>query len=467
MFNLTHFLTITDEALDRKIRRLETTLERLENTQDVSNSAIVNKRMLISRTKRKREALIWKDQQDYFEKFHFKVENPLSYIKVSYGEITLYTEDKLYQLYRHIDEGKWIKKWTKQVNIRNYLKMNFAPPPVPCREWEFNTFPGLVPVPDVEPGDCSIIQDHFKRLVNHEEAGYEYLMNYLAHMVQKPGEIPNVAIVFKSDQGVGKNLIFEQFIGKELLGRQLYYQTADVNRVLGQFSSIENKIMVILDETSGRDTFLVSDKIKNLITADTIPWEQKYIAAINVKNCARYLFFSNNDTPVKIEMSDRRFVVFEADNSVANQASYFGPLIKAMKDPSVICAFYKFLLDRDISEWNSITHRPITKAYKNIQSVNIPIVARFLQDYVERDDFKTKIKPISFYQRFTSWKISQGIKTEISNTRFALDLKKYDGITKTARLYILNKEELITFLKMKNYYEGVECIVECSSDDED
>ena len=66
---------------------------------------------------------------------------------------------------------------------------------------------------------------------------------------------------------------------------------------------------------NGKDSFTGSEVLKNLIVSPKISFEEKNVMTCMVNNCNRFVFFSNNDTPVKIELSDRRFVVFEADNS--------------------------------------------------------------------------------------------------------------------------------------------------------
>ena len=70
-------------------------------------------------------------------------------------------------------------------------------------------------------------------------------------MVQKPGEKPKVALVFISEQGIGKNIYWERLI-KNLLGKSYYFQTAKQEKILGRFNSvIKDKLVIILDEAKG------------------------------------------------------------------------------------------------------------------------------------------------------------------------------------------------------------------------
>ena len=76
---------------------------------------------------------------------------------------------------------------------------------------------------------------------------------------------------------------------------------------------INNKLLVILDEATGKDTFLNNEKIKKFITTNKIAWERKGVDGFTINNFARMLLFSNGKTPVLIPLGDRQ----------ANNRKYF------------------------------------------------------------------------------------------------------------------------------------------------
>jgi hypothetical protein len=99
-------------------------------------------------------------------------------------------------------------------------------------------------------------------------------------------------------------------------------------------------MMVIVDEVNAKDSFTSCDLLKYVITADTIRWERKGIDAINLNNCARYFYLSNNDIVVKISPSDRRFVVFQCANDFVKNVDYFTKMSHAFNDDTMVKAFY-------------------------------------------------------------------------------------------------------------------------------
>jgi hypothetical protein len=403
----------------------------------------------------------------YFEQFHFKVMTPSCFGRKAYNKVSLVSSREIDQQYENVwvDGDLFTSKWKRMPSIRTYENVDFLPFPKVCPSYTMNTFNGLRAERLHGSGDFSRILHHIDILTGHE--GTDYLLNYLAHMVQRPGELPRVALVFQSEQGVGKNVFFENFANK-VLGNEYLLQTAEMDKVIGRFSMVNNKLMVIMDETSGKDSFMNSDKIKNIITAEQIAWERKGIDGININNCGRYLFFSNNFTPVKIEHSDRRYVVYKCTNEVQNNEDYFKALLKDFQDDGVVRSFYEFLMKRNIQDWNSIRDRPITKAYEDIQSVNVPPMAHFLEKLIMQYEEKTpedqvlfkKIASNDLYTYFTDWLVEYGYKKlEYNYTKFGREVKEYEGIEKkrlsNGMIYSLDFETLKTYLVKRKWIETV------------
>jgi len=380
-------------------------------------------------------------KKEYFERFNVKIDKPPCYAVFERDKMLIETGDEMNHRYKCYCKGKWMNIWTTEVGINSYSTMDFLPPPRICKSYTLNTFTGLKASRIKSgSGDISLFMTHIDILTGHDSAGTEYVLNYLAHLIQRSGELPKVAMVFQSDQGVGKNVFFEYF-ANYVLGNEYLLQTAEMDKITGRFPMISNKLMVIMDETSGKDSFSNSDKIKNIITAETVAWERKGVDGIVINNCGRYLFFSNNLVPVKIENSDRRFVVFKCANDVQNNKEYFGRLIDLFKNDGAVKSFYEFLNTRDISKWDSINHRPITKAYSLIKQATIPIIARYFDYMINRyenatsrveSDAWTKQQASGLYTAYKLWLNTYYDKHEITVTRFGTDIGAYEtsGITK-------------------------------------
>lgn len=71
-------------------------------------------------------------------------------------------------------------------------------------------------------GDTRFFYEHLKLLVGNDDSYYEYVLNIFAHMIQKPSELPEICVVLKSIEGVGKKIFIVNFGGKNMFLR-LYY----------------------------------------------------------------------------------------------------------------------------------------------------------------------------------------------------------------------------------------------------
>jgi len=417
-------------------------------------------------------------KSDYFDEYTFKVMNPACFGRRAYDKTSLITTGELSLQYENvsINEKRFTDIWRKRPSIKCYEKVDFLPFPRNTPFHVYNTFTGLAAskLPPVDDNvNIDIFLQHMRILTGKEDASYQYLLKYMAHMVQRPGEIPKISLVFQSDQGVGKNVFFENF-GYSILGNDNVLQTAEMDKVIGRFSMIDNKIMVIMDETSGKDSFSNSDKIKNIITAEYIAWERKGIDGIKINNCGRYFIFSNNSTPVKIEMSDRRFVVYQCSNDMRNNIPYFREMVAAFNNPEKVRRFYDYLMNIDIVDWDMVNTRPITKAYKNIQSANIPLIARYLEFLIEehaplwpsicnQENNSIRISSKNAFDVFTEFCRLNKNKFDYTSNKFGRELINYEGIEKVrftggSRGYVIDNTKLIEYMTSCGYIEEYKCV---------
>jgi hypothetical protein len=432
----------------------------------------------------------------YFEKFFCKLLNPLVFVFTNNDDLILYKENELISFGRNL-QAKTIKKsnvvevdfissiWLRSKNIRTYSKIDFLPPPLDCPADVFNTFKGLsaLKLPNVDKTidyDFGVLLNHINILVNYDEASFKYVINYLAHLLQRSGEIPRVALVFKSVEGVGKNVFFELF-GEMFLGDDYHVATSNINHLVGRFAINARKLLVMYDEAQGKDTFANSEAFKELITQIKIKLEKKGKDCVLMTNTARYLVFTNNDIPIKLTQGDRRFCVFEANSKYANNSEYMSALIDTLKNKNIMKAFYDYLMGIDISQWKPTEERPKTQIYKEIQSATTPSIVYYLENRImeynaicdeldktteedetncllERKKAFENVKANDLYKNAVIYlKENNYIKFDYSNTKFGRDIKKYNGIenirTKTHILYRIDYNTLYNDLVNKNYIE--------------
>ena len=416
--------------------------------------------------RKSQEIEIHNEMVRYFEKYHFKVKSPFCFACKTENGFNFISREELHSIYENLHfkfdskTPQFTKQWVHEFNIREYEAYDFCPPPMYISDSKFNLFNGFAHekilhfqiTADEIKDNCRIFIKHLWYLAGKNNDVLDYILNYLAHMVQEPGELPRTSILFKSEQGVGKNVFFELF-GEKVLGQDYLLSTANIDHILGRFPLINQKILVLMDEVNGKDSFLANDKIKSFITSKRITYERKGIDGVDINNCSRMIFFSNSETPVKIEQTDRRFMVSECSSDMKNNTAYFKALLAAFNNKKMVWSFAHFLLNRNIAEWDSVNDRPITNLYKQIQTQTVPTNTKFFLEYklFRFDDADTPYTGKTLFDMYVMFCQSHPKNfTPITEMTFLKKLKDYQFLIKKkcreANTYMIAKSEHTKFI---------------------
>ncbi|MEM6257625.1 MAG: DUF5906 domain-containing protein [Planctomycetota bacterium] len=243
--------------------------------------------------------------------------------------------------------------WTKRKEFDEvrFLPGSDAPPGV------YNTFRGF-PV-DPVPGDEPLIVDLLHEVIFGEH--FEWAMDWLAHLIQKPGEPGQVAIVLRGPQGHGKGFFVER-VG-ELLGA--YYATVtDSKHLTGNFNAhLRDRLLIYADETFGTASKQHQGMLKTLVTNGDILIEPKGVDSYMDKRYFRLIMASNEAWVVPADVDDRRFFVTDVRHPIEDEddrLAYFAELDRCWRNGGRE-AFLHLLMTRDISGYNH-RQRPKTAA---------------------------------------------------------------------------------------------------------
>ncbi|EGQ9289604.1 TPA: hypothetical protein NJZ29_004609 [Vibrio parahaemolyticus] len=240
---------------------------------------------------------------------------------------------------------------------------------------------------------------------------YEYLMNWLAHMIQKPAEKPEVAVVLKAGQGTGKGTFVDP-IGK-IIGAHFVHLT-EQSQVIGRFNSLlENKVLIFADEFfagSKKHT----DQLKGMITEKTAKIERKGVDSIMVPSYCRLIMASNHENIVSIEKDERRYLYLEVNEERKQDHEYFTQLRKVIDDPNFGCQLLQWLKDRDITDFNPRVV-PKTKALSEQKLDNLDPLERWLFSKLRDGTFNG-----------SEWPVRESSNNITSNVEFWLETKRLE-----------------------------------------
>jgi len=413
--------------------------------------------------------------KSHFEKSCLRIRDPFVYIRTEGNFIGQLKHMEFRQFYMALvytdDDGKtkpFIDAWLMDLNKREASKI--VVDPKGTQKDAFNMWRGFLvssldPMTffngqqDMENFIMGPIVSHFDDVITNGNRDFtNWLLDWMANMVQQPWKKTQVAISLYGKQGSGKGFIFEWF-RLSVLGPTHSFQTADPDRDLfTRFSDgFINKVFIQVDETKKLHDH--SEKLKNLVTNRTVTWEPKNGKLVTVDNISNLLFTSNNENAISVDCDDRRLVLFRCNSVYKDNKTYFENLSAHLETPGVNVWVYKFLMERDLSKYgdNFQNSRPITDYYKESQVANIPAEKRFLAALGNIGKQSLTFLSSKLYEHFKLWAEFEGHKYIKTHVSFGRDISRVKGVyprkSHGVMKYELVFEEIKQYLESTNEYD--------------
>jgi hypothetical protein len=209
----------------------------------------------------------------------FKCIHEASFYDTDFGMVCKKNKADLNNAYEHLQfttkDGKsqcFIREWFKDPKIRKYQFVKCLPPPLDCDANTYNLWDGFaientkVTEREDDETDFQCILAHILLLCDNDPKVAHFVELWLSSMIQFPAQKNNIALLFKTQQGIGKDLFY--LILEKMIGSAYCGNTSRPERdIFGDFNSLlHNKILMVINELEGKVGFKYADKIKNLIT---------------------------------------------------------------------------------------------------------------------------------------------------------------------------------------------------------
>jgi hypothetical protein len=190
-----------------------------------------------------------------------------------------------------------------------------------------------------------------KVICRRNKQKFKYLVRLLAWFVQNPDKQAGVVLVLKSrEEGTGKSTVSKVML--DIFGRRHGVLVDDKNRLLGNFNDwLETACFVAAEEILFAGDRKSADKMKSMITSDTIQIEGKYRTCRQVPNRLKIIETTNHDHAFAAGVGDRRHVAFEVSSEHANDRDWFDPLYDDLENGGT-SEFLWLLLNLDLANWH-------------------------------------------------------------------------------------------------------------------
>jgi hypothetical protein len=268
-----------------------------------------------------------------------------------------------------VPPGPIIRKFFSSPRTTEYVGIDCHP--LAVRPGYLNVWQG--PVLEPKAGDCTRIKAFLSDvLCDGDPALYDYLIKYLAHLIQRPEEKPGVMIILLGGQGAGKGT-FGHLV-RRMIG-ELYLETSDLRHVFGDHNDVlERTFVLFFDEFSGSGK--VADALKSLATETHVTVNPKNQPVRQIQSFHRLIIASNAAHVKHTDRDDRRDFVLRVSHRHLGDMEYWQAL-NAEIDGDGTAAFVHELLQLDISDFN-VRQRPITKALREQKLLSEDDVGRWL-----------------------------------------------------------------------------------------
>lgn len=237
--------------------------------------------------------------------------------------------------------------WLKSDFRQTFEDIVFEPNP---KGNVFNLWTGI-PCKAIE-GDVSLATGFIEEIIcGGDKNKAAYLLDWLAHIMQKPEEKSITVPTLIGDQGTGKGLFTDGLLRGILKTR---YIRIDKPGVIMERFNVEQskKFVTVLDEASWRGNHELANVMKSLTGNDTMTVEEKHGGRYAIKNYSRYLITSNEKEAVFLEPTNRRYLVLELSSLNIRDLDYYGRIWGQLENNNLAEHFFDFLMKRDISKFN-------------------------------------------------------------------------------------------------------------------
>ena len=325
-----------------------------------------------------------------------------------------------------------LSKLLKEPNfVRLCSNIVFKPSGI-CKENELNLWTGFKGKLTEEKDD--VIIDHFKYYLRTIWAGendaiYEYLLDWLSHIVRTPHIKTGKALFLTGPQGCGKNMLAE-FFKEYVFGNKYTYETVGIKKLTSKFNKdLQSKIFCIINELSTvKEEFHCSfDKMKSLITENSISIEPKGYDSYMIDNTCNFLMFSNHSASIKIEEGDRRYICIQMSDKHVRDQIFFDTTNSLLFNERAGDIIYTFLSKR--KPHGNISRSIKTELGEELKTISLESSLKFIKevkegDFILRSPVKDgKIYGQNLYEDYKDW-CAMSNETPTTSTKFGMSIKK-------------------------------------------
>ena len=276
--------------------------------------------------------------------------------------------------------GKW---WFQTAERRQYEGVEFLPgEDVP--HGTFNLWRGPAVVP--RAGECGLYLELVRGVIAAGDGVVaEYLLDWMALKLQRPGEKMETSIALRGGQGLGKSVFAELF--GSLFG-PYFVAVSELKQLTGNFNAhLQHALLVFGDEMAASNNPHLVGRMKTMVTQRHIRIEPKGVDSFEARNHFALILASNNPHIVTTDADDRRYLVLDVAAVRKNDLAFFRAL-DAQWRAGGREAFAAVLMARDLSGFEH-RRKPRTSGDTDLVEISFAGAERVVHDMLRSGETPT------------------------------------------------------------------------------
>ncbi len=361
-----------------------------------------------------------KSRKEYGKEHWDAVQHLLDHFVLIYGDDTCWDDvNRMILKVNHLRlayGSDAVKFWLNNPCRRMVNKENvvFDPTMRADPDANVNLFDGFKVVP--KKGACNKIVDLLAHLCDDNEEVMTWVISWLAYPLQYPGAKMRTSIIIHGDEGSGKNLFFEDCVQKIYGEYGAVIGNAQIESAFNEWAS--RKLFMVADEVVTRTELRqLKGKIKHMVTGGSIRINPKGLSERDEANHMNFVFLSNELQPLALDKTDRRYQVIWTPPK--KEEAFYREVAEQIYDGGIE-AFYDFLLNFPLGDFNEHTKPLMSEAKKNLISLGLAPAERFYREW------SGGFLPLPFvccsamqlYQAFCRWSHLNGERFPATQTMF-------------------------------------------------
>lgn len=309
------------------------------------------------------------------------------------------------------------KSWMSSPRRRTFGEVRFIPRPKIAPD-TYNLWKGFRIKPaddtktyseDAKLGFYKFLEHCQLNICDGDAGVFEWLMNFVAHMFQKPWEKPPISVVFQGLKGTGKNIFID--VLKHMIGKHSVTVSGKHTLTSNFNSMLEDKILVALDEAFWSGDKSIEGNLKSMITDSKRNIERKGEEPYTADVYDRIFILGNEEQLVNATGDERRFAVLNVAAKWRGNTEVFGLIMDGVREHGTDALLMRYFLDRDISKFNA-RRVPLTEGLRDQKEHSLSAFelwwrdclfeGRIIGDHMGEQQWPKQIKASDFFGFFAS-----------------------------------------------------------------